>query len=354
MAKIQLVQATDIVTELDKIMPYEVMISDADGVIIASSNIRNVGNVSEAARQCIATNQLVEVEKNNQGRSIGVTAPLHFEQDLVGTISLLGNPKHVISYVKLVKVTTELLLAQAHTMQMKLQKRQSINDFLQEWLFRTKPYSETFVGRGHLVGIQVNQEYQVIMISNISDMEQALSCMRAQLEIGDYWYACNTTAYAVITRNADTLAEKTAAIAQTIPNCRIGIGQPHTLLNGSLRDATKAIEIGQRLEPQAMIFDYAQLEFPYKLSTIGDENMFEVVQRLCNDVQGPELLETVKCYIKNHCEMLSTAKELYIHRNTLKYRMEKIHNITGKDPRSCWDLFYLYTAIIHYLMITNS
>lgn len=52
MAKIQIVQATDIVTELDSILPYEALISDADGVIIAGSNVGTVGKVSSAALQC--------------------------------------------------------------------------------------------------------------------------------------------------------------------------------------------------------------------------------------------------------------------------------------------------------------
>lgn len=41
---------------------------------------------------------MVKVEKMEPGKSIGITMPLHFEKDLVGTISLLGHPKHVAVY----------------------------------------------------------------------------------------------------------------------------------------------------------------------------------------------------------------------------------------------------------------
>lgn len=114
-----------------------------------------------------------------------------------------------------------------------------------------------------------------------------------------------------------------------------------------------AIEIGHILEPTSSIFYYSKLAFIHKLSMIGDQEMYQMIERLCQDSQGMELIGTINCYMKNQCEIISTAKELYIHRNTLKYRLEKIHHITGKDPRLCEDLFYLYTAIIHYLMVKN-
>ena len=40
--------------------------------------------------------------------------------------------------------------------------------------------------------------------------------------------------------------------------------------------------------------------------------------------------------------------KLFIHRNTLKYRLDKIQELTGKNPRSFQDLFYLYVLYVLY------
>ena len=50
-------------------------------------------------------------------------------------------------------------------------------------------------------------------------------------------------------------------------------------------------------------------------------------------------------------EITPTAQALFIHRNTLKYRLDKIFEITKRDPQNLEDLFYLYTAVVHYLLV---
>ena len=46
--------------------------------------------------------------------------------------------------------------------------------------------------------------------------------------------------------------------------------------------------------------------------------------------------------------MAKEARQLkaFIHRNTLSYRLDKIQDITGKDPRKVKDLLELYVALL--------
>lgn len=46
-----------------------------------------------------------------------------------------------------------------------------------------------------------------------------------------------------------------------------------------------------------------------------------------------ELRKTLAVYLDSQCETTTTAKTLYIHRNTVKYRIEKCEDIFGKDIR---------------------
>lgn len=55
-------------------------------------------------------------------------------------------------------------------------------------------------------------------------------------------------------------------------------------------------------------------------------------------------------FFKESGNQAEVINKLYIHRNTLKYRLDRIQEITGKNPRVFEDLFYLYTAyILHKL-----
>lgn len=44
-----------------------------------------------------------------------------------------------------------------------------------------------------------------------------------------------------------------------------------------------------------------------------------------------ELVRTLRCYLWNECSLLGTSNELHTHRNTIKYRVKRIEEITGKS-----------------------
>ena len=53
------------------------------------------------------------------------------------------------------------------------------------------------------------------------------------------------------------------------------------------------------------------------------------------------LLNTLKCFLSNDMNAKETADELFLHRNTLKYRLYKIQDLTGinfDDPETKFQL----------------
>lgn len=51
------------------------------------------------------------------------------------------------------------------------------------------------------------------------------------------------------------------------------------------------------------------------------------------DSLDPEILQTVQCFFENSLNVSETSRKLFIHRNTLVYRLEKIRKLTGLDLR---------------------
>jgi carbohydrate diacid regulator len=62
------------------------------------------------------------------------------------------------------------------------------------------------------------------------------------------------------------------------------------------------------------------------------------------------LIETLQVYIENNLNVMETADNLNIHRNTLNYRLSRIYEITGKDPKKILDLIDLVHILIHRKM----
>ncbi|HDK5697980.1 TPA: helix-turn-helix domain-containing protein, partial [Staphylococcus pseudintermedius] len=56
----------------------------------------------------------------------------------------------------------------------------------------------------------------------------------------------------------------------------------------------------------------------------------------------------IEAYFRNHGKLVKTANDLFIHRNTLNYRIKKIHEITGWDPNTIDGIVLLRIAQLLY------
>lgn len=58
-----------------------------------------------------------------------------------------------------------------------------------------------------------------------------------------------------------------------------------------------------------------------------------IVGSLTNSGYDDELITTLKQYLLDNMNMSQAAKSLYMHRNTLLYRLSRIQRLTGLNPR---------------------
>lgn len=62
---------------------------------------------------------------------------------------------------------------------------------------------------------------------------------------------------------------------------------------------------------------------------------------------------TLKHYFENNLNVIQTAKEMYIHRNSLNYRLTQIHQKTGIDPRSFYGAMYFFQVIFASALLSE-
>lgn len=130
-------------------------------------------------------------------------------------------------------------------------------------------------------------------------------------------------------------------ISETSYPVHIGIGEPKkalSLLSESFREARKAIDVGRVYRPDNHVFVYRKLLLERFLADISPEMsqkynllMFNrKTARLFNE----EMLHTIEKFFENSLNLSETARQIYIHRNTLVYRLDKVQRIIGLDLRS--------------------
>ena len=120
----------------------------------------------------------------------------------------------------------------------------------------------------------------------------------------------------------------------------IGIGTIAEHLR-SLADAYKeaqtAIDVGKVFDTEKSIINYENLgigRLIYQLpTTLCEIFLSEVFKKNSIDSLDQETLFTINKFFENNLNVSETSRKLFVHRNTLVYRLEKIKKLTGLDLR---------------------
>ena len=113
-----------------------------------------------------------------------------------------------------------------------------------------------------------------------------------------------------------------------------------------------AYNFGQLMAPGEKIYSYKEYVMIKMLSEIPEASLSSYVNAVLDRdgrqiLDDPELMETAEQFLKNSLNISETSRSMYMHRNTLIYRLDKIENATGLNLRHFNDavVFHLLTVL---------
>ncbi|MBQ0091751.1 MAG: helix-turn-helix domain-containing protein [Clostridiales bacterium] len=122
--------------------------------------------------------------------------------------------------------------------------------------------------------------------------------------------------------------------------CVVGIGTVVTSvkeLARSYKDAQVALEVGRVFDTEQTCINYENLgigRLIYQLpTTLCEMFLQEVFKKDSLESLDRETLLTIHAFFDNNLNVSETSRKLFVHRNTLVYRLEKIKKLTGLDLR---------------------
>lgn len=141
-----------------------------------------------------------------------------------------------------------------------------------------------------------------------------------------------------ICRIAENITEEisTELLVKTV----IGIGSVAKHLRelaDRYKEAQTAIEVGQVFDTEKSVVHYENLgigRIIYQLpTTLCEMYLSEVFKKNPIESLDQETLFTINKFFENNLNVSETSRKLFVHRNTLVYRLEKIKKLTGLDLR---------------------
>ena len=108
-------------------------------------------------------------------------------------------------------------------------------------------------------------------------------------------------------------------------------------LSRSFKEAQVALEVGKVFDTEKSIVSYDNLGIArliYQLpTTLCEMFLKEVFKKGSIESLDHETLFTIQKFFENSLNVSETSRKLFVHRNTLVYRLEKIKKLTGLDLR---------------------
>ena len=167
--------------------------------------------------------------------------------------------------------------------------------------------------------------------------------------------------YEDIQKNADAMLDmlETEAMIQA----RISFGtviDEIKEVSKSYKEAKMALEVGKIFYPGRTIIAYNSLgigrliyQLPLPLCKMFIKEIFTSVSP---DEFDEETLTTINKFFENNLNVSETSRQLYIHRNTLVYRLDKLQRSTGLDLRIFDDAitFKIALMVVKYMKYMES
>jgi carbohydrate diacid regulator len=360
---------------VDHIMPIaqqNINIMDSRGVIIASGHKHRIDTFHQGAKDVINSLQIVEIFPGDldqyTGSLPGLNMPIVLHDQIIGVVGISGHPDKVRDIARMVKMVTELILEQEvlqEEVRSQFQLRENFAVLLlsdhastnYDKLLKTAKllkyelslprlvlvvdigplldHAHKNFGPNDLVASRTRESIMKLL-SNPShiDHQDLVVFIEDKLIILKY-FEYKTWELSYKTWASDLLKQLNT---MNLPLC-LGLGSlamEYTSLGQSYQEALFALNMSTNQSPLAAIHDFDILS-SYLVKEMNAKEPCQPLQiikaKLTTSLTRKyDMKNTIVSLLNNNMNITSTAKNLYIHRNTLLFRLKKFKEITGLDP----------------------
>lgn len=361
--------AQDIVENMKDIINQDINYFNSDSIIIASTDKTRIGSFHGGAKKVFEQKRdlIIRYDDEFKGAKQGINLPVYFENEIVGVIGITGKQEEVEKYGRIIQRMTEILIKEGYIQEQKKKESESRRQYVEELLFRYDCDEVSLLARAEILNIKLktnriavvarimerNNEFKLTPTINeeifehfkkmIWDNPQNLITQRGMNIIIVYELKERDNIENKITRLKDYLENKYAITVY------LGIGEPYDKIediNKSYKEAKKALDINCAFRNKEIMY-YRDLDIGLLIDDIPVSTSDKYTQKIFNGMNRTEIIEysiVIDAYLRHNGSITKAANELFIHKNTLQYRLNRLKELTGYDPRTIKDMVVLYLA----------
>ncbi|NGP46484.1 hypothetical protein G4V62_16575 [Bacillaceae bacterium SIJ1] len=375
MISVQLAQS--IVKELTDLTSHSINFMDKRGVIIASHDHERIGQRHEGARQVIQQRKTVEISADDATTTVrqGMNLPIVVHSELIGVIGITGPLERVRTYGSIIQRMTEILAKEAVLNNSSLHKHYARDIFVRKWMSGEYLNEEDIRSEALQHSIELTSPFScgVFNITNFvqgvfptqpPSLQPALQTPAYLDQVADWLPhgASLLTSQGVAgfvlffhqTKGKEWIVDTAQRLSEWMMSTfgfsvEAGISpevQQLTSLKKGIVKATQASALSSLTRQSIVVYEALGTEL--LILELSHEQKRDFAARILH-LHHPEmndLLKDLYLFFRNDQSVQRTAEQLFIHKNTLQYRLKKIASITKRDPRQFQDAQLLFTALL--------
>ncbi|MEY0232091.1 sugar diacid recognition domain-containing protein [Providencia manganoxydans] len=371
--------AQEIVDRTMNIIDCNINVMDENGCIIGSGDSNRLGEFHEGALLAIKQKRTVVIDEamanHLHGVRPGVNLPLYLNSKIVGVIGLTGEPTQIKQFGELVSMTAVMMLEQAE-----IYNHLNLNDRFKEEIILAYIDNGTIPDNITEWSKKLNINFSIPRVAFIIEVDSgqlgvnsAFSELQEIKKLIEYNNSDNLVAIQSLTEiiclspalnkfNRWDIEEKKKKIFSLESDIqrlfklqvKIALGNfffesPEEAIKKSYETAKITLQVGKAKKPKLRVYCYQDIMLPVLLYGLNfkwsSEELLKPLNILLHEDANGILIKTLTIWFKNNLIMSETAKELFIHRNTLDYRLKRISDITKLDLLTIESKVLLYVAL---------
>lgn len=361
--------ARQIVQRTMSIIQYSVNVMDEHGIIIASGEPSRIHQRHEGAVLALTENRIVEIDSATasqlKGVKPGINLPISFQEQLIGVLGISGEPSEVRAYAELVKMAAELIIEQMSLLEQKQWDKRYREELVNQLILQDI-HSTSLNSMASYLGVNLQQP-RVVMIIELHQPDSEV--LRSLIDYFEYSVRDHLVTFThfneLVVLKPITLKQASWDPQQELAELQRFKGQIESAgflrmivggyfadeggIHRSYQTAKATQAMAHRLKLKNKYVFYADYQLPALLGGLADswqaQELSKVWLKLLAEDNKGILQTTLRQYFEQNCDLSQTAASLYIHINTLRYRLQRIEEITSLKISDLQQAVWLYIGM---------
>lgn len=343
-----------IVDAVRQVVDKDINFINKEGIIIASTDRERIGTFHEAGYEVAMGRQVVVVsgDQDFEGTRKGINYPIIIDNQVIGVIGITGNPKKIMKYGFLASKITEIFIKEEQILGNYESRKKMIQYLMNMCIYGRGTSEEQLKDLLKKLHIKQATKYYCIIIEVLQnsvdfvEIENKLFQHLSQYSIELYTYQYPNHFVMLVPKNHIKELYSLAKNMKSYKECiaYLGIGTETTIdqIKYSYEGALIALKYAR--QNKQVIVERSRLDIEIVLEDISKETKQKYIEKIVGNLSREER-ELLKSYYECNMSLKETADKFYIHKNTVQYRLDKIYEKTGLNPRNFKDSTKLYLGL---------